>query len=100
MDTRLLRHYALDTNAPLEEGPGGTALITLRPRAASREPRMLVVEIDRATGLVASMTARASTGDRTAYRILATRFDQTTEPGEFRLRRPQGAEVIEGGPTR
>lgn len=96
---RMLRQYSLDKDAPLVDRGDGLSVVRLRPREAGREPRILTVDIEAATGLVAAITARTSTGDRTSYRILNTRFDVEFRSDEFRLRRPPGSELIEGGPS-
>ena len=93
----LLRQYAPDPDAPLDERGDGTAVVSLRHRRNAQEPNHLAVEIDQRSGLVTAISARTSTGDRTTYRILDTRFGQPVAPDEFTLRRPDGAELIEEG---
>jgi outer membrane lipoprotein-sorting protein len=94
---RLLRQYAPDPTAPLDERADGTAVVMLRPLQSAREPSSMTVEIDQRSGLLKAIAARMSTGDRTSYRILDTRFGQRIAANEFTLRRPPGAELIEGG---
>ncbi len=93
----LLRQYAPDPDTPLDERGDGTAVVLLRHRRNAQEPNRLAVEIDEQSGLVTEISARTSTGDRTTYRIVDTRFGQPVAPDEFTLTRPAGAELIEGG---
>ena len=93
----LLRQYAPDPDTPLDERGDGTAVVVLRHRRNAQEPNRLAVEIDQRSGLVTAISARTSTGDRTTYRILDTRFGQPLAPDEFTLTRPAGAELIEEG---
>jgi outer membrane lipoprotein-sorting protein len=97
---RLLRAYEADPERPFADSdplPGGVRVVNLRPGGPYAEPARIEVAVD-AAGDVVSITAVSASGDRTAYRILASRFGVEAPEGTFTLRCPPGATPVRGSP--
>jgi outer membrane lipoprotein-sorting protein len=97
---RLLRQFTPDTERPFEplDGAGGLRALNLRPLKSFVEPAHVQVTIDTARRVVVRLVARTTTGDRTTYRMRATRYDVPTPDSEFELKLPAGAERMTGSP--
>jgi outer membrane lipoprotein-sorting protein len=97
----LLSAYApddVDPFGPGDAGAGGRRVVTLRPRPPAVEPARVDVEIDGASGLLRSLTAYSSGGDRTRYALRETRLGADVPDSAFRLILPPGAEIVRGTP--
>jgi len=96
----LLRAYEPDPKRPFAESdplPGGVRVVNLRPGGPYAEPARVEVAVD-ASGNVDSIMAVSASGDRTVYRVLASRFGAQAPEGTFTLRCPRGATPVRGSP--
>ena len=96
---RILAAYEPDRRAPIVGDDDGPAItIGMRPRERYGEPARIEATVDRNSLELVGLVAFSSTGDRTTYRITETRFDVETSDQDFKLPRPEGAELIRGSP--
>lgn len=98
---RLLRAYEPDPRFPFAEADrrtDGLRVVNLKPGPLYGEPARVLATIDAGTDALTQLTAVATSGDRTTYRILASRFDVNVSDGDFVLRRPPGATLMKGSP--
>jgi len=92
----LLRRYRPSSDAPFADAPAGARTIQLRPSGGLAEPVRLLVTVNEAGGTVTAITAYSTSGDRTTYELLDTRFNVPVPDGAFNARRPPGAELVRG----
>ena len=92
----LLRRYEPAADAPFADSPADARTVQLRPSRGLAEPVRLLVTVNETTGTVTAITAYSTSGDRTTYELLDTRFNVPVPDGAFTARRPPGAELVRG----
>jgi outer membrane lipoprotein-sorting protein len=92
----ILRAYRPDNEQPFLEAADGYRTVQLRPSGSIPEPSRLSITIDERRSVVTEITAYATTGDKTTYRMTKTTFDVDVPEGAFEPPRPPRSKTAPG----
>ncbi len=88
----ILRAYRPDREHPFLDAAEGYRTVQLRPTGSIPEPNRITITIDEGRSIVTGITAYATSGDRTTYRMSNTEFDVVVPDGAFEPPRPAETE--------